>query len=42
MYFKKDDWTDFIRASVFGVLRKNDGDGGGQGQILEYVGTVNY
>lgn len=31
MYFKKDDWTDFIRASVFGVLRKNDGDGSGQG-----------
>lgn len=30
MDFKKD-WTDFIRASVLGVLRNYDGDGGGQG-----------
>ena len=31
MYFRKDDWTDFIRASVLRVPKKNDGDGGSQG-----------
>lgn len=31
MYFRKDDWTDFMRASVLRVPGKNDGDGSRRG-----------
>lgn len=33
MYFRKDDWTDFARASVLRVPGKNDGGGGIKGRL---------
>ena len=33
IYFKKDDWTDFARASVIIAPGKNDRDGGRKGKL---------
>lgn len=33
IYFKKDDWTDFARASVIVASGKSDGDGGRKGKL---------
>lgn len=33
MYFRKDDWIDFVRVLVLRVLGKNDGGGGIKGRL---------